>query len=56
MRDIEGFQLNDFILQSAKFSDSTFEIDPQVLAEVSEFYFNGSSAESVGEFWFGKVS
>ena len=38
--EIKGMQLNDFVIESAKFSESTFELDPQVLTEVSQFYSN----------------
>ena len=38
--EIQGIHLNDFVIQSAKFSESTFELDPQVLTEVSQFYSN----------------
>jgi len=36
---IEGIKLNDFIFQAAKESDSTFEIAPKLLNEVSNYYF-----------------
>jgi len=38
--EIKGMHLNDFVIESAKYSDSTFELDPQVLTEVSQFYSN----------------
>lgn len=36
---IEGIKLNDFIFQAAKESESTFEIEPKLLNEVSNYYF-----------------
>jgi len=38
--EIKGMHLNDYVFQSAKFSESTFELNPQVLTEVSQFYSN----------------
>jgi len=32
-------RFNDFIFQSAKYSDSTFEIEPEILTGISEYYF-----------------
>jgi len=37
---IVGMHLNDFVIESSKFSESTFELNPQVLTEVSQFYSN----------------
>ena len=42
--EVEKMHLNDFVFESAKFSDSTFEIDPQVLTEISQFYSNIQAA------------
>jgi len=36
--DLSGMRLNSFIFESAKFSDSTFEMKPSVLNEVSQYY------------------
>jgi len=41
---IGGMHLNDYVIESAKFSESTFELDPQVLTEVSQFYSNVRNA------------
>ncbi|MGB0907146.1 MAG: hypothetical protein ACPGVT_06610 [Maricaulaceae bacterium] len=40
---IEGVKLNDFIFQAAKYSDSTFEMDPEVLNTISQYYVNTGS-------------
>jgi len=36
---IEGIKLNDYIFKSAMYSDSVFEIEPQILTQVSIYYF-----------------
>lgn len=36
---ISGIKLNDFVFQAAKYSESTFEIEPSLLTEVSIYYF-----------------
>ena len=36
---LTGIGLNDFMFQAARYSDSTFEIDPALLAEISVYYF-----------------
>lgn len=41
---LAGIQLNDFVFQSAKYSDSTFEIEPTLLSELSIYYFNIGTA------------
>ncbi len=40
----EGIALNSFILDSAKFNDSTLEIEPAVLRDVSAYYFEVGTA------------
>ena len=42
--EVEKMHLNSFVYESAKFSDSTFELEPQVLTEISEFYSNIQAA------------
>ena len=42
--EVEKMHLNDFVYESAKFSDSTFELEPQVLTEISQFYSNIQAA------------
>lgn len=37
---IAGIKLNDYIFQASKYSESTFEIEPSLLTEVSIFYFS----------------
>lgn len=32
-------RFNDFVYQSSKFSDSTFEIEPTLLTDISDYYF-----------------
>jgi len=41
---IQGIKLNDFAFEAAKFSDSTFELDPEVLDQISEFYITVGNA------------
>ncbi|MEI6895780.1 MAG: hypothetical protein V5789_14380 [Colwellia sp.] len=41
---LAGIKLNNFIFQASKFSDSTFEIEPTLLSELSIYYFNVGSA------------
>jgi len=41
---IAGIRLNEFIFNTAQESDSTFEIDPGLLSEVSNYYFNTGNA------------
>jgi len=41
---LAGIRLNDFVFQSAKYSDSTFEIEPTLLSELSIYYFNIGAA------------
>lgn len=41
---LAGIRLNDFVFQSAKYSDSTFEIEPTLLSELSIYYFNIGTA------------
>lgn len=36
---IAGIKLNDYVFQAAKYSASTFEIEPKLLTEVSIYYF-----------------
>lgn len=36
---LAGIKLNQYVFQAAKFSDSTFEIEPELLTQVSIFYF-----------------
>lgn len=33
-------RFNDYVLQTAKYSESTLEIEPSILADVSNYYFN----------------
>ena len=42
--ELDGMHVNDFVIESAKFSESTFEIDPIVLTEISQFYSNLNNA------------
>jgi len=42
--ELSGMHVNDFVIESAKFSESTFEIDPIVLTEISQFYSNLNNA------------
>ena len=42
--EVEKMHLNDFVYESAKFSDSTFELEPEVLTEISQFYSNLQAA------------
>jgi len=41
---IEGIKLNDFLFNAAEESESTFEIEPILLSEVSQYYFNIKNA------------
>ena len=41
---IAGIRLNEFIFNSAQESESTFEIEPKLLSEVSNYYFTTGSA------------
>ncbi len=41
---IAGIRLNRFVLDAAKYSSSTFEIEPQLLTEISAYYFTIGSA------------
>jgi len=41
---IEGIKLNNFIFNAAQESDSTFEIAPDLLSEVSQYYFTVGNA------------
>lgn len=41
---IEGIKLNDFIFNAAQESESTFEIAPDLLSEVSQYYFTVGGA------------
>ncbi len=36
---IAGIKLNDYVFQAAKYSESTFEIEPKLLTEISIYYF-----------------
>lgn len=36
---VAGIRLNEFVFQAAQESESTFEIDPLLLSEVSNYYF-----------------
>ncbi len=45
-QDLAGIKLNEFVFQAAKFSESTFEIDPALLTEVSIYYFSIGNAIS----------
>jgi len=42
--ELDGMHVNDFVIESAKYSESTFELDPIVLTEVSQFYSNLNNA------------
>ena len=44
---IAGIQLNSYVFEAAKFSPSTFEIEPTLLSEVSKFYFAVGNALDV---------
>lgn len=37
--DLQGIELNDYVFSASKFSDSTFEIPPSLLNELSAYYF-----------------
>jgi len=41
---IAGIKLNDYVFQASKYSNSTFEIDPKLLSEVSIYYFSVGNA------------
>lgn len=41
---IAGIQLNDYVFQASKYSESTFEIQPQLLSELSIYYFSVGTA------------
>lgn len=41
---LEDINLNDYVYQASKFSDSTFEIEPKILSEVSIYYFTVGNA------------
>lgn len=41
---IAGIRLNEFIFNTAQESESTFEIEPKLLSEVSNYYFSTGSA------------
>ena len=41
---IAGIKLNDYVFQASKYSESTFEIEPKLLTEVSIYYFSVGNA------------
>jgi hypothetical protein len=41
---IAGIKLNDYVFQASKYSESTFEINPKLLSEVSIYYFSVGNA------------
>ncbi|WP_432452127.1 MULTISPECIES: hypothetical protein [unclassified Agarivorans] len=41
---IAGIKLNDYVFQAAKYSDSTFELEPKLLSEISIYYFSIGNA------------
>lgn len=41
---IAGIKLNDYVFQASKYSESTFEIEPKLLTEISNYYFSVGSA------------
>ncbi|WP_024955093.1 hypothetical protein [Sulfurospirillum arcachonense] len=41
---LAGIKLNDYVFQAAKYSESTFELEPKLLTEVSIYYFSVGNA------------
>ena len=41
---IAGIKLNDYVFKASMYSDSTFEIDPTLLTELSIYYFSVGNA------------
>ncbi|WP_299771419.1 hypothetical protein [uncultured Pseudoteredinibacter sp.] len=41
---LDGIKLNDYVFQASKFSESTFEIEPRLLSEISTYYFSVGNA------------
>ena len=41
---ISGIKLNNYVFEASKYSESTFEIEPKLLTEVSNYYFSVGNA------------
>lgn len=41
---LAGIKLNDYVFQASKYSESTFEIEPKLLTEISVYYFSVGNA------------
>jgi len=41
---LAGIKLNDYVFQASKYSESTFEIEPKLLSEISVYYFSVGNA------------
>lgn len=53
-KTLENINLNDYVFQASKFSDSTFEIEPKILSEVSIYYFTVGNA--IKSFYASRMS
>ena len=41
---LAGIKLNSYVFEASKYSESTFEIEPKLLTEVSNYYFSVGNA------------